>query len=36
MVVLKNTAHFERYVSGIFAKKDNERRIKRVLKVEYI
>jgi hypothetical protein len=23
MVVLKNTAHFERYVSGIFANEDN-------------
>ena len=36
MVVLKNIAHFERYVSGLFTNEDNERKIKRALKVEYI
>jgi hypothetical protein len=36
MVGLKNTAQNERYVSGIFANEENERRIMRVLKVNYI
>jgi len=36
MVLLENTAYFERYMSGIFDNQVNHRIIKRVLKVEYI
>ena len=36
MVVLKNTAHCERYVSGIFVHEVIGRKIMRVLKVESI
>jgi hypothetical protein len=36
LTVLKNAAQNARSVRGIFAKQDNERRIKRVLKVDYI
>ena len=35
-VLLKNTAHFARYVRGIFANQDNERSIKREFKFDYI
>ncbi len=36
MVLLTDTAHFARYLRGIFAHEDNERRIKRVLTVDCI
>ena len=36
IVGLKNSAQNERYVSGIFANEENERRIKHAFKVDYI
>jgi len=36
MVLLKNTVQNARYLRSIFANEDNERRIKHVLKVNYI